>query len=304
MKGELSVREGILAEDLKKMEQVFYGNLIGNSCAECLNCDLPEVAKFVHQVLTSSDNDFQESFGTKDCSRCYKGLVKRVSPVSSSCSIQKVLKKAVKRCAALSVELNPGNSPRNGRSWDKFFANHLPTTIVVWAAQEAKIMLKRDLIKLMGGFKLNPKPCLDTNHASLREGRVPDVNEITSCTFRRIEEVSRDDSAYLKDSTGYKAKVTFRSISVIRRELPETELGWPLLSRTNRSALDTLRNSEVGNMSLVERNSNETKIPSNLKTDYSIVKECKIEETVIQLFHTSENRSRDGSSNGDRKSVV
>lgn len=299
MKGELSVREGILAEDLKKMEQVFYGNLIGNSCAECLNCDLPEVAKFVHQVLTSSDNDFQESLGTKDCSRCYKGLVKRVSPVSSSCSIQKVLKKAVKRCAALSVELNPGNSPRNGRSWDKFFANHLPTTIVVWAAQEAKIMLKRDLIKLMGGFKLNPKPCLDTNHASLREGRVPDVNEITSCTFRRIEEVSRDDSAYLKDSTGYKAKVTFRSISVIRRELPETELGWPLLSRTNRSALDTLRNSEVGNMSLVERNSNETKIPSNLKTDYSIVKECKIEGTVIQLFHTSENRSRDGSSNGE-----
>jgi hypothetical protein len=62
-------------------------------------------------VYSSQDNDFQDSLGTKDCSRCYKGLVKRVSPVSSSCSIQKVLKKAVKRCAALSVELNPGNSP-------------------------------------------------------------------------------------------------------------------------------------------------------------------------------------------------
>ncbi|XP_011034991.1 PREDICTED: inactive protein kinase SELMODRAFT_444075-like [Populus euphratica] len=299
MKGELSVREGILAEDSKKMEQVFHGNLIGNSCAECFNCDLFEVAKFVHQVLTSSDNDFQDSLDTKDCSRCYKGLVKRVSPVSSSCSIQKVLKKAVKRCAALSVELNPGNSPRNGSSWDKFFADHLPAIIVVWAAQEAKIMFKRDLIKLIGGFKLNPKPCLDTNHASLREERVPGVNEITSCTFQRVEEVSRDDSAYLKDSVIYKAKVTFRSISVIRRELPESELGWPLLPRTNRSALDTLRNSEVGNMSLVERNSNETKIPFNLKTDYSIVNECKIEGTVIQLFHTSENRSRDGSSNGE-----
>jgi hypothetical protein len=28
----------------------------------------------------------------------------------------------------------------------------LPATIVVWAAQEAKIMLKGDLIKLMGGL--------------------------------------------------------------------------------------------------------------------------------------------------------
>lgn len=61
MKGELSVREGILAEDLKKMEQVFYGNLIDNSCAECLNCDLPEVAKFVHQVLTSSGINYNQS---------------------------------------------------------------------------------------------------------------------------------------------------------------------------------------------------------------------------------------------------
>lgn len=61
MKGELSVLEGILAEDLKKMEQVFYGNLIGNSCAECLNCDLSEGAKFVHQVLTSSGINYKPS---------------------------------------------------------------------------------------------------------------------------------------------------------------------------------------------------------------------------------------------------
>ena len=128
---------------------------------------------------------------------------------------------------------------------------------------------------------------------------MPDFNEITSCTFRRLEEVSRDGSAYLKDSTGHKAKATFRSISVIRRELPESELGWPLLPRTKRSALDTLRNLEVRNMSQVERNSNEMKIPSNLKTDYSIVKKFKIEGTVIQSFHTSENRSRVGSSNGE-----
>ncbi|KAG5250306.1 hypothetical protein OIU76_006606 [Salix suchowensis] len=299
MKGELSVREGISAEDLKKMESVFYGILMGKSCAECLNCDLSEVPKFVHQVLTSSDNDFQDSLGAKDCPRCCEGLVKRVGPVASSCSIPKVLKKVVKHCEALSVEINPGNSPRNGRSWDKIFANHLPETIVVRAAQVAKIVLKRDLIKLMGGFKLNPKPCRDINHVSLREEGVPDVNEITSCTFRRLEDVSRDDSAYLKDSTGHMAKVTFRSVSVIRRELPESELGWPLLPRTKLSALDTLRDSEVRNMSLVERNSNEMKIPSNLKTDYSIVKKFKIEGTVIQSFHTSENRSRVGGSNGE-----
>ncbi|KAJ6731090.1 PROTEIN WITH ADENINE NUCLEOTIDE ALPHA HYDROLASES-LIKE DOMAIN putative-RELATED [Salix viminalis] len=271
MKGELSVREGISAEDLKKMERVFYGILMGKSCAECLNCDLSEVPKFVHQVLTSSDNDFQDSLGAKDCPRCCEGLVKRVGPVASSCSIPKVLKKVVKHCEALSVEINPGNSPRNGRSWDKIFANHLPETIVVRAAQVAKIVLKRDLIKLMGGFKLNPKPCRDINHVSLIEEGVPDVNEITSCTFRRLEDVSRDDSAYLKDSTGHMAKVTFRSVSVIRRELPESELGWPLLPRTKRSALDTLRNSE----------------------------KFKIEGTVIQSFHTSENRSRVGGSNGE-----
>lgn len=63
-------------------------------------------------MYSSQDNDFQDSLGAKDCPRCCEGLVKRVGPVASSCSIPKVLKKVVKHCEALSVEINPGNSPR------------------------------------------------------------------------------------------------------------------------------------------------------------------------------------------------
>ncbi|CAK7346155.1 unnamed protein product [Dovyalis caffra] len=235
MKGELSIDEGISAKRLNKKKQVFHGDLIGSCYAEGLDCDLSEVAKLVHHVLTSSDNAFQDSLATKDCSQGYKCLAEKVDPISSSSSIQKVLKKV------------------------SYFA----------------------------GFKLNPRPWFAINHAGLRGEKSPDVNEIKSCTIKKFEEVSRDDSTHLKDSTGYKVRVTSRSISVIRRELPESALGWPLLRRTTRLAQE---NSEV-------RNSNEKKISSDLKADDSLVKKCKIEGTVVQLSHTTEDKPRDGSSN-------
>jgi interleukin-1 receptor-associated kinase 1 len=146
------------------------------------------------------------------------------------------------------------------------------------------------------GFKLNPMSCLAINHYSLTGEEPSDVHEITFDTSQRFEEVPRDDSFHLKDSTGYEENLSLRSISVIRRELPESALGWPLLQRTNRPALEALRSSEVRTMSLVEWNSKENNSSSDLKTDDCIVKKCKTEGTVIQLFHASETESRDGSS--------
>jgi interleukin-1 receptor-associated kinase 1 len=54
-------------------------------------------------------------------------------------------------------------------------------------------------------------------------------------------------------------------------------------------------------MSLVEWNSKENNSSSDLKTDDCIVKKCKTEGTVIQLFHASETESRDGSSNREHE---
>ncbi|KAF9683162.1 hypothetical protein SADUNF_Sadunf05G0183800 [Salix dunnii] len=101
---------------------------------------------------------------------------------------------------------------------------------------------------------------------SLRGEESPDVHEIKSCTIQRFERIPTYDSIHLKDcsSTGYKEKVSLRSISVIRRQLPESALGWPLLQGTNHD---------------------------------SIVKKCNIEGTIIQLFHASETESKDGSIN-------
>eukprot|EP00258_Populus_trichocarpa_P041589 XP_024457608.1 receptor-like serine/threonine-protein kinase At3g01300 [Populus trichocarpa] len=175
---------------------------------ECLNFDLSRVAELVHHALVSSDND---SLVTKDCSDC-KGL----------------------------VEKEPA-------FMDKFFAHHLPATMVILSVREAKTMFKRDLLNLIEG-----KPFFEIN-------------------------------------------------SVIRRELPESALGWPLLQRTNRPALEALRSSEVRTMSLVEWNSKENNSSSDLKTDDCIVKKCKTEGTVIQLFHASETESRDGSSNREHE---
>ncbi|KAJ6773519.1 hypothetical protein OIU79_017065 [Salix purpurea] len=134
---------------------------------------------------------------------------------------------------------------------------------------------------------------------SLRGEESPDVHEIKSCTIQRFEIIPTYDSIHLKDSTstGYKEKVSLRSISVNRRELPESALGWPLFQGANRPALEASRSSEVRNMSLVEWNSNEKNISSKLKTDDSIVKKYKIEGTIVQLFHASETESRDGSIN-------
>jgi hypothetical protein len=36
---------------------------------------------------------------------------------------------------------------------DKFFAHHLPETIVILSVREAETMFKRDLINLIGGLK-------------------------------------------------------------------------------------------------------------------------------------------------------
>ncbi|KAL9395117.1 hypothetical protein Peur_014402 [Populus x canadensis] len=225
---------------------------------ECLNFDLSRVAELVHHALVSSDND---SLVTKDCSDC-KGL----------------------------VEKEPA-------FMDKFFAHHLPATIVILSVREAKTMFKRDLINLIGGFNLNPMSCLAINHFSLTGEEPSDVHEITFDTSQRFEKVPRDDSFHLKHSTGYEENLYLRSISVIRRELPESALGWPLLQRTNRPTLEALRSSEVRTMSLVEWNSKENNSSSDLKTDDCIVKKCKTEGTVIQLFHASETESRDGSRN-------
>ncbi|KAJ6998850.1 hypothetical protein NC653_015122 [Populus alba x Populus x berolinensis] len=93
---------------------------------------------------------------------------------------------------------------------------------------------------------------------------------------QRFEEVPRDDSFHLKDSTGYEEKLYLKSISVIRRELPESALGWPILQRTNRPALEALRRSEVRNRSLVEWNSKENNSSSDLKTDDSIVRNARL----------------------------
>ncbi|KAJ6920920.1 hypothetical protein NC651_014482 [Populus alba x Populus x berolinensis] len=175
MKGELGIRKAVPGKALKKKKQ-------GNDYVECLNFDLSRVAELVHHAL--------------------------VGAISSFSYVQKVLMKAEEHCAALSVltEINSENSPRififqEPAFMDKFFAHHLPATIVIMSVQEAKTMFKRDLINLIGGFKLNPMSCLAINHYSLTGEEPSDVHEITFDTSQRFEERAARVSSWLASSS-------------------------------------------------------------------------------------------------------
>nr|AMM42859.1 LRR-RLK [Vernicia fordii] len=191
--------------------------------------------------------------------------------------------------------------------------------IIVQAVHEGKIIFKRrrsctsineisSIQAVLPDFKLNPEPkCyLDDNHTSSREAEAPDFAETNSCAGQSSENVSINDNiASLKDGNGYKQKISLKSISIIRRELPESSLGWPLRRRIFPKGQDAFRRSKARSMSLIEwvtslptrssemimnnptdSNSDEANIFLDGKTDDFI---SNNEGTSVQVIHSSEN---------------
>lgn len=97
-----------------------------------------------------------------------------------------------------------------------------------------------------------PSYVLEENHTSSREAEAPVFRDIKSGALQGSEEFARGDSASFKDGNGRKEKFSLKSISVIRRELPESTLGWPLLPRTTPLTTEEFRRRKARSMSLIE----------------------------------------------------
>ncbi|KAJ9165946.1 hypothetical protein P3X46_020757 [Hevea brasiliensis] len=317
MPGEIS--KGIPSKKWRKKKQAFHGILMGVHSSEYLHSDLVvQVSNLYH--------DFQGNLMTRshlEC--CCKNLVKKIyikgSPISKSTRVQKVLTRVMKLRAAMAavVETNLENSPREKLrkelSLARCAAGNLPEMIIVQPIRDEKIVFKRSLLRQIGGFKLNSGSnyVLDENHTSSREAEDVVSRENKSFAIQSSEEFSRNDNASFNYGNGCKEKVSLKSISVIRRELPESTLGWPLLPRSTPLTTADLRKRRARSMSLIEwvmnlptrssemimeNQSDSDSVAANIsldgKTEDSIVDN---EGTRVQVVRSSENKSIDGCSN-------
>ncbi|XP_020535412.1 receptor-like cytoplasmic kinase 176 isoform X2 [Jatropha curcas] len=217
---------------------------------------------------------------------------------------------------AIGLETNLENSLREQILLARCIAGKKPEMIIVHAVHERKIVFKRrrnSFIEIssfhsdFSGFKLNSGPnfYLDENHACSRETEA----ETKSSTVQSFEDVSRNDNT----GNGYDEKVPLKSISIIRRQLPESILGWPLRPRTISLGEDASRRSKARSMSITEwvmnlptrscdtimqkqsdSNSEETNITLDLKTEDYIVNDG---QNSFQVINSYGNESVDRSSN-------
>ncbi|OAY50548.1 PTI1-like tyrosine-protein kinase 1 isoform X2 [Manihot esculenta] len=174
--------------------------------------------------------------------------------------------------------------------------------IILQSVHDGRMIFTGSLLRQIEGLELNSGPDFDLeNHSSSREARASAFSEIKSCAIQSSEEFSRNGIASLKDGNVCQKKVTLKSISVIRKELPESNLGWPLLPRTTTLSKEALRKSKARSLSLIERVMNlptrsfdmtmEKQADSD-SAEENISLDAKTEDSNI-----SENKSVDGSSN-------
>ncbi|XWS14440.1 hypothetical protein CRYUN_Cryun35bG0009600 [Craigia yunnanensis] len=188
------------------------------------------------QVFSDSDLPLIRAWMTNDRRKIGRdfAIVKRSnpgSPISQTSSTRKVLRKLAKRFAAMAVFI--GRDTEEGLRCRISYASYS----ALLAAHNGKIILEMLPVHHLEGFRLNlrPESYLNKNNVRLRHVEEPEIEESEFPEFGAASDVARDDIGGLKDGNSspnhnHKA-ILLNSISVIRRELPEPSLGWPLLRR-------------------------------------------------------------------------
>lgn len=178
-------------------------------------------------------------------------------------------------------------------SYVSYSVNKLPPISTFLAVPKGNIMSEILLLHHFGGSKLRLESLLNTNSARLRpadQEQEQESEEPEPPSFRTTLDAARDDSGIL-----------LHSISVIRRELPQTSLGWPLLGRKS-SPNQEFNKPELRDISVVEwvmslpdrvtgvfnnqiaLHSNQTRFNYEATTNDSTLNGCKAEEAI----HSSE----------------
>ncbi|XVF63658.1 hypothetical protein PTKIN_Ptkin09bG0104300 [Pterospermum kingtungense] len=231
-------------------------------------------------VLSDSDLPLLRAWMTKDHRKTRRDL-----PV-----VKKGLKKIAKHFAAMAVFMGKDTEEAFCRwiSYASYNVNRVPSINVFMAVPKGKIMLEILLLHHFQGSTLRNESYLNSNSARLRPAdQEPDVG--------------RDDLRGLKDGNSSPDHnhnaILLHSISVIRRELPEPSLGWPLLPRKS-SPNPKFSRHEARDISVVEwvmslpnrvptvvdnkiaLHSNQTRVDSETYTSDSTINVGKAEEAI------------------------
>ncbi|KAK8623274.1 hypothetical protein V6N13_118162 [Hibiscus sabdariffa] len=188
-------------------------------------------------IYVFPDTDLHHSLGawmTKECRKTRREFdrMKRNNlsyAISQTSSRRKAKKKIEKRCAAMAVFIgrNPEETLWRWISHAGYSVNRLLLITAPLGVDKGKIILEMLPFHHLQGFRFNLITELYLNRSSAVLGHASQESvseEAESPPLRTISDVERNDNHNDK-------AVLLNSISIIRRELPEPCLGWPLLRR-------------------------------------------------------------------------
>ncbi|XP_022769206.1 receptor-like cytosolic serine/threonine-protein kinase RBK1 [Durio zibethinus] len=293
----------VIKKEIAASRQVVYhGELLKSAM---LGKDLVSI-----NVFSDSDLDLLRAWMTKDRRDLSMGKWGNLnSPISQTSSTRKILKKIAQRFAAMAVFMGRDTEEALW-SWISYARCSVNQSLSIsyFLAIDKGILLEILRDHHLEGSNLRPKLYLKKNSARLRHAdQEPESEKAESPAFRAASDVARDyiegpEEGNSNPNHNHKA-VLLNSISVIRRELPEPHLGWPLLRRKS-SPNQEFKKPEPRDISVVEwvmslpnrgttvvnqiaLLSNQTSINSGTNTNDSTNNDRKTEEAI----HISEEES-------------
>ncbi|KAK3231866.1 hypothetical protein Dsin_003747 [Dipteronia sinensis] len=307
------IKKGISVKKCNKKKQILHGILIGNHGSGFLSWELVKFTKLGHQLvsvyfsssgsgMTVKDPASKKILSiNKDHSRFCRGFstVKKVSvkgSISQESLIKRVLKRLAKHCEDMTVivETDQENTLGSWISCARFCTDWLSGTTAI-------LVSTRNSILQLRGFRLNSRPEFDFDKKGTSLGYAEEVvveNISESEVILISEDALRDGSEESSDHSfdrnhGFEEENSLTSISLIRKELPESALGWPMRRRhrtRNKSVVEWV-------MSMPSRNNSVDWNETNTSPDRGIDNLSVLEDhhNIERRIRAAEDESKDDS---------
>ncbi|XP_031743168.1 probable LRR receptor-like serine/threonine-protein kinase At1g51810 isoform X2 [Cucumis sativus] len=237
----------------KKGQPAFSGIIVDGGGARWLDGGDVQSAKWRHHLVAIHICEvldglkFSESFP-----------VMKTNEIRGSDSGETFAKKLIKRLAkrrgmAMMLEFDPIGPLGNWVSLAKYYCNQLPATSIVVAVHKGKTIFKRQSVDQFRGFELHLRPefyfseVISTSR-NLKPAK-GDNDELLAA------DASDDWDAETNSRNGnvnsHDKKALLSSISIVRRQLPESNLGWPFQQRSSQAGREVIRKG-ARNVSVVQ----------------------------------------------------
>lgn len=170
---------------------------------------------------------------------------------------KKLIKRLVKqRAMAVMLEFDPTGPLGNLVSLAKCYANQLPATSIVLAVHKGKAIFRRQSVDQfrLGGFRLDLRPKFYVNEMITTSRYAKATNEDGDELLAVIayeDDWDAETNSRNGNVNSQNTKALLSSISVVRRQLPESNLGWPLRRRSSHRGQEVIRKG-TRNVSVVQ----------------------------------------------------